>query len=309
MRYSPLIRCCILSVLMGVCLSSYAQHDSTNTVVPATKTFRPGRFSAVMATESALATLTLIGLNEIWYKDYPKSSFHFFNDNAEWLQMDKLGHAWTAYQLSNISYAALKWSGAKEKKCAWFGGLSGMSYQLIIEMLDAFSSEWGFSATDFAANVGGSALFTSQQLLWHEQRFTMKYSYHYSPHAAFRPDLLGNNKMERLLKDYNGQTYWLSCSPGCFLKKESRFPRWIAFSLGYSADGMVGGRDNSEVPAYANVARSRRFLLSADIDFSKIPVKSKFLHSVFCAINILKVPFPALEYNTSKGFQGHWLYL
>ena len=34
---------------------------------------------------------TLIGLNAIWYAKYPRSGFHFFNDNAEWLQMDKAG--------------------------------------------------------------------------------------------------------------------------------------------------------------------------------------------------------------------------
>ena len=39
---------------------------------------------------------TLIALNNAWYKDYPKTSFHTFNDSKEWLQMDKVGHAWGA---------------------------------------------------------------------------------------------------------------------------------------------------------------------------------------------------------------------
>lgn len=306
MQRGILIRFVALVVMAGSLLPASAQTDS---IAPPVSTFKPGRFSAVLGTESALATVTLIGLNELWYKDYPRSSFHFFNDNQEWLQMDKIGHAWTAYQLSQFGYSTLRWSGVKENKSAWYGGLTGMSYQMIIEILDAFSSEWGFSTGDFAGNLGGSVLFTTQQLLWKEQRFTFKYSYHYSPYAVNNPELLGSNRMERLLKDYNGQTYWLSCSPGSFLKKESRFPRWIAVSLGYSAEGMLGGRDNNAVPGFENTLRSRRFLLSADIDFSKIPVKKKFWHTVLCVVNVLKVPFPAIEINSHKGFQGHWIYL
>src|ERR1700742_236943 len=40
---------------------------------------------------------SLIILNNTWYKNYPRSSFHTFNDDGEWLQVDKFGHAWTAY--------------------------------------------------------------------------------------------------------------------------------------------------------------------------------------------------------------------
>ena len=52
-----------------------------------------------------------IALNKAWYAGYPKSDFHFFNDNGEWNQMDKAGHTWTAYQVSRISAGLWKWSG------------------------------------------------------------------------------------------------------------------------------------------------------------------------------------------------------
>jgi hypothetical protein len=45
----------------------------------------------VFITEAVLASGALIGLNQLWYSDYPKSEFHFINDNADWLQMDKGG--------------------------------------------------------------------------------------------------------------------------------------------------------------------------------------------------------------------------
>src|ERR1035438_10237615 len=46
---------------------------------------------------AALYGGSLIVLNQYWYANYPKSKFHFFNDNAEWQQMDKCGHFFTSY--------------------------------------------------------------------------------------------------------------------------------------------------------------------------------------------------------------------
>lgn len=224
--------------------------------------------------------------------------------------MDKMGHAYTAYELSSLSFSALKWCGVKDKPAVWYGTATGLAYQLIIEMLDAFSTEWGFSWGDFSANVAGGAIFATQQLLWKDQKIVPKFSYHYSPYAKMRPELLGSNAMERVIKDYNGQTYWLSVSPGAFIKPQKKFPRWIAVSIGYSADGMLGAESNhvSGYPAYVDYCRARRFLLSLDIDFKRIPVKNKTLKTIFALINTLKVPFPALEYNTCKGWSGHYFY-
>ncbi|MBX7053104.1 MAG: hypothetical protein K1X54_13800, partial [Flavobacteriales bacterium] len=36
-------------------------------------------------------------LNDLWYKNYERTTLHFFNDNQEWLQMDKVGHSFTTY--------------------------------------------------------------------------------------------------------------------------------------------------------------------------------------------------------------------
>ena len=52
---------------------------------------------------------TLMILNNTWYKNYPRTSWHSFNDSREWLQMDKIGHAWSVYGLSRASSAAWKW--------------------------------------------------------------------------------------------------------------------------------------------------------------------------------------------------------
>ena len=87
----------------------------------------------------------LVGLNAAWYADYPRSSFHFFDDNKEWLQVDKVGHFYSAYIESRSSMELWRWTGTSRKKRIWLGGLSGFVYQSAIEILDGFSTQWGFS--------------------------------------------------------------------------------------------------------------------------------------------------------------------
>jgi hypothetical protein len=60
------------------------------------------------------AARILVGLNQLWYADYARSDFHFINDNAEWLQMDKAGHIYSSYHLGDWG-EMLEWSGAIQK--------------------------------------------------------------------------------------------------------------------------------------------------------------------------------------------------
>jgi hypothetical protein len=52
----------------------------------------------------------------------------------------------------------------------------------------------------------------------------------------------------------------------------------------------------------------RQFYLSFDADLTKIETKSKFLKTVFSVVNFIKIPAPALEFNTKNGFKLHYLY-
>lgn len=219
--------------------------------------------------------------------------------------MDKLGHAATSATLGLYGYKTLKWCGVSEKKSIWYGGSIGFAYLTTIEILDAFSAEWGASPGDLCANTFGSALFMSQQLAWHEQRINLKWSFHQTKYSKYRPDLLGSSLNENMLKDYNGQTYWLSANISSFLKNENRFPKWLNVAFGYGAEGMTGAFENSysyngtPIPYYK---RYRQFYLSPDIDFTRIPTKSKVLKVVFNALNFIKIPAPALEYSKEKQF-------
>lgn len=184
----------------------------------------------------------------MWYAKQPQSSFHFYNDNAEWLQVDKAGHLYSAYQIGRVSSALWSWAGLPRKKSIWLGGLSGLAFQSIIEVLDGFSSEYGFSMGDYTANVLGSAAFVSQQLAWDEQRLTLKFSSHIHNYPTLQlqqraNELYGKSLSERILKDYNHQTYWLSADAHALFQMDG-WPEWLNIAVGYGAGGMFGGMSN-----------------------------------------------------------------
>jgi hypothetical protein len=112
------------------------------------------------------------------------------------------------------------------------------------------------------------------------------------------------------LKDYNGQTYWLSLNPASFMKEGTRFPKWLNIAFGYGAEGMTGGDFN---PPYVDANgkqiefdRYRQYYLSLDVDLTRIKTRSKFLRTFFNTIGFLKIPAPALEFS-KKGIKGNLL--
>jgi hypothetical protein len=284
--------------------------DSTG-LNPDSSVIHKGRLTGVLIVQGSLYIASLTGLYFAWYSNYPQSSFHFFNDDNEWQQMDKCGHAMTSYYISRIGYESYKWSGVERKKAIWFGSLLGLAYMTNIEILDGFSSQWGFSIGDMTANTIGCVIFAGQQFAWDDQRFLLKFSYHQTTYPLYRPDLLGSNLIQQMIKDYNGQTYWLSGNVASFLHKDAKFPKWINIAAGYGAGGMTGASANSlersgrPIPADP---RYRKFFLSMDVDLTKIPTKSKALKVIFAVFSFIKIPFPALEYNTLGQFKFHYLY-
>lgn len=271
-------------------------------------TLNKKRQNTVIITEATLASVTLLGLNQLWYADYPRSNFHFINDNNEWLQMDKVGHMYSAYHLGRFGAEMMKWSGADQKKQLIYGAGFGFAFLTAVEVLDGFSSEWGASSGDVIANATGTALYVSQELLWKEQRIVPKFSFHTTQYANLRPKVLGSSLNEQLLKDYNGQTYWLSVNLHSFAK-ESKIPKWLNVAFGYGADGMLTGNLQNDNPNFTqNPKRFRQIYLSFDVNLAKIETKSHFLKTIFSIFNTIKIPAPTLEYSANKGLKAHAFY-
>ncbi len=294
-------RTVILFCLQSIILTASAQGDRT--IAP---TFNSKKLIIVAGANAAFYTGSFIALNKAWYADYDKTKFHFFNDIPEWNQMDQAGHAWTTYQVSRLSKEMWQWTGLNKNTSALLGGASGMLYQSIIEIQDAYSTEWGFSWADVGANVAGAGLFVLQEISG-EQKVSVKLTYWPKKYPAEligrRDQLFGSSLPERVLKDYNSQTYWLSANVRSFFP-DSRLPPWLNIALGYAADGMYGGRSNiwtdkeGVTHDYTSTRRVRKFYISPDIDLTRIHTRSKVLKKVFFVLNMVKVPAPSLAVAT-----------
>lgn len=297
----------VVSLLFWCSQISFAQNGIENFLKPS-DTLNKKRLKTLVISEVAIGSATLIALNQIWYADYPRSNFHFINDNAEWLQMDKVGHVFSTYHLASFGANALKWSGASCKSQLIYGSTLGLAFMTTVEVFDGYSANWGASLGDIAANVSGTALFVSQELLWKEQRIVPKFSFHTTPYASARPNVLGSSVSEQILKDYNGQTYWLSANIYSFAKSSS-FPKWLNIAFGYGAEGMITGNDELVNTVFLPESkRYRQFYLSLDIDLTKIETKSHFIKTLLTIFNSVKIPAPTFEIKGSGGAKFHLLY-
>ncbi len=158
----------------------------------------------------------------------------------------------------------------------------------------------------------------AQELAWDDQRIKLKFSFnrkkYTDPILNQRSDLLfGNSTPERMLKDYNGQTYWASINLKPFFKK-SNLPEWLSVAVGYGAEGLFGGTENIGKDDNGNIIfnrpdikRYRQWFLAPDIDLTKIKTKKKGLKFLFTVLSAFKIPAPTLELSNGS-LKGHFLY-
>lgn len=265
--------------------------------------------SKVIITETVSYAAGLSFLSFIWYKDQERVPFHYYDDSKGYLQIDKAGHAYSAYRESYSAYFALRRAGLNKKKALIYGAPIGLLFQTPIEIFDGLYDNWGFSWYDMIANTFGSALLAGQEAIYDDQIITMKFSYSPSIYPNYHSKL-GDNHLERFFLDYNAHSYWLSAN----LRKVSRIekiPKWLNIAFGYSANGMIYEFHNPQFyrgQPFPHFERYRQYLLSLDIDFTKLPAKKKWLKSVYKAVNLIKIPFPAIELNRANGIQFHPIY-
>lgn len=312
----PLFLFLILNFFKSPCVQAQDTLPHSITIKPAIA-INKKKLYVITGVHAASYAGTLAILGTTWYNDFPKTSFHVFNDSREWLQVDKAGHIWTAYNIANYSARLWRWPGIEKRKAALLGGFSSIGYQTILELLDAHSSQWGWSWGDVSANVVGAALFTTQELTWGSQKVVLKFStfpQRYEASLEARADVLfGNTIPERLLKDYNGQTYWASFNLASFV--HTPLPGWLNVAVGYGAKGMYGGFKNIAYDKSGaiifdrrDIKRVRQWYLSPDIDWTRLKTNKKSVRTLFHVLNMIKVPAPALEWSGGK-LKAHWLHL
>lgn len=287
-------------------------------------TFNRKRFWVTAGTGALLYGATSYGLWKTWYSEFPRSSFQTINDWPEWEQMDKAGHAFTAYQYARFVMAGARWTGMRPGSSRWVAfGVSSL-LQGTLEMMDAYSAQWGFSWSDIAANTAGAGFFLAQDALWKEQRILLKVSSNLRP----IPDVpvlngrggesnlgvpvrerFGTGVVERYLKDYNNMTIWASANVHRFFPR-SKVPVWLNVAIGSGVENVYGAyfnswQDNGAGFSY-NQPRYRQWFLGPDIYFSRIPTRKRWVRLLLGTLDFFKFPSPVLEYSQGK-FKGRLL--
>jgi hypothetical protein len=285
----------LVMLFLALCSSLQAQPSDT-TMVDSRK------IKSFVWVTGVAYTATLIGLSELWYKDSEKQSFAFFNDNAEWKQVDKFGHFYSAFYVSYGTSSIITSYGLQKRKADFWGSAAGFLLLMPIEILDGFSADYGASPGDLLANALGVGFYLGQASLWNEIRIQPKFSFQRTGYPDLRDNgVLGKGAVSEFVKDYNGQTYWLSFNMDKFIP----FPKWLNLAAGYGATGMVYARDSqNEAAGYQAI---RQYYIGLDFDFSHIKTRSKALNTMLFVVGMVRLPAPAVTFskqgNTFRFFQ------
>jgi uncharacterized protein YfiM (DUF2279 family) len=284
--------CCWLLVVTSATASTYASPPDT---------LNRKRLTWLIAGAGVSYTASVIMLNTIWYSQYDKQSFGFFNDFPEWKQMDKAGHVFSAYQLTSVSSHMLQGCGVSKRKASVSSAITSFVVMSSIEVMDGFSAGYGASVSDLAANAIGTGLFVGQQWLWHDIRIYPKYSFHRTRLAPLRTETLGHGLGEEIIKDYNGQTQWLSIDMDKFLP----FPKWLNLAVGYGAHNMIYARDSMNEEY--GLQPYRQLYAGIDFDLTAIKTRSRLVNTLIYFANMIRLPAPALEFSQRK-VKAHLFY-
>lgn len=254
-------------------------------------------------------------LYQTWYSKEPQTKFHWINDNKSWLQMDKVGHVYGAYFSATAASAAFRHVGYSKHKSALLGVGFSLAFQMPIEYFDGRCKTWGASKGDMIANATGTLAAGLQNWFWGNARIPIRISFHGTPYSSKRPALLGKSIPERMLKDYNGQTYWIDFNPERIRIRPKFWPRWLGVNIGYGVEGLLGGDDNSWIGNdgknvdFSNISRYRQFYAGPSISFGYLKNHPKRAVRIIAYItDKIRFPMPTIEYSGNRQWKFHPMY-
>ncbi|MFN4141258.1 DUF2279 domain-containing protein [Aestuariivirga sp.] len=166
--------------------------------------------------------------------EWGSSGFHFenegwFGEDTKYGGMDKLGHAYTGYLLTEYFSQRIAHSADDPNGAIVTGAILGMGLQTYIEFFDGFSGGHGFSYEDLIADglgVGFSFLRNTIPELGEKLDFRMEYIQ--SEYSDFAP-----------ATDYAGQKYVLALKLSGFEDLEETPLRFLELQAGYFTEGYT----------------------------------------------------------------------
>ena len=184
----------------------------------------------------AFAGITALGIKS-W--KWGNTDFHFGNE--KWFQkdrssigMDKLGHAFTSYTMTNLFAEHLQRKGRSNAQSAISAALLTQALMLYVETFDGFSSDHGFSYEDVVMNLAGTSLAYARQR-YPQIKELVDYRMEYSP-SGYKGD---GFKGFRPISDYAGQKYHLVFKLGGVKSLRDTPLKYAELHAGYYARGFT----------------------------------------------------------------------
>lgn len=229
------------------------------------------------------------------------SNFHLRQDWLTWRGMDKIFHAYGSYQLNALFYQINRWSGVDSIKALNLALLESTIISTTKEYCDGRIDVGGFSWYDIGMNAAGNFLFYGQQRWLGKQLIQYKYSYFNSNLQHYNPSVLGTSYKNYWLKDYNGETFWLSTSLGNLNVTQNKWLKFLGISAGYGGHNLINDFNNGMV----NLPRYSQYYLGLDIDWTQIETSNKYLKTLFFVLNRFRFPLPCVELNSLNQVKFH----
>ena len=96
-----MLRSILFSTLFLSCLCGFGQDSGFERFLKPSDTLNQKRQKTVYLSQGSLAALSLVGLNQLWYKDYERSSFHRFRDHVLALRV-QYSRTWRNMQMVTV---------------------------------------------------------------------------------------------------------------------------------------------------------------------------------------------------------------
>lgn len=188
--------------------------------------------SIPILTAGVVAGTFVIGIAD-W--KWGSASFHFTNEgffgkDTHDLGMDKLGHAFGTYVLTDLFTHAIRRNAANPEGAELTAVALSMGVMTTVELLDGFSG-YGFAWQDIVMNAAGAG-FSYLRNTVPGMRDKVDFRFEYVPSGNdddnFRP-----------YSDYSGQKYLLALKLSGFDALEDTALRFVELQAGYFARGFT----------------------------------------------------------------------
>lgn len=252
-KFTNLLKCAVWVLAVWVSGGTASAQQSAYSA----KTFWEDTRAVKWETGLMFAGVTAYGL-----KHWNWGSSHSFKTTSEgWFGLDtpyggadKLGHAFSAYLVTNGLTEQLLRQGRSPEQAALSSALITQALMLYLEIFDGYSVDHGLSKEDVVMNVVGSgAAYLRHVTPGLRDKLDFRLEYQTSRYKDFSP-----------IDDYSGQKYVLALKLSGFSALRDSPLRYLELQTGYYTRGF-----NPEEQAHG-LARSRHSFIGIGLNLSEL---------------------------------------